>query len=108
LSFVKRALAGGTLATTAVTAFELLSGAGSDRVRRKVEGLLAPLEILPLDEAAGREAARIRLELEGEGTPIGMADYLIAGICLSRSASLLTRNQAHFTRVRGLSLAKVS
>jgi predicted nucleic acid-binding protein len=28
-----------------------------------------------------------------------MANYLIAGICLSRSAVLLTRNHARFERV---------
>lgn len=33
-----------------------------------------------------------------------MADYLIAGICLSRSAVLLTRNVRHFSRMAGLRL----
>lgn len=107
LTRVKRELAAGALGTTTVTVFELLSGADSERVRRKVEGLLAPLVILPLDEAAAREAARVRLDLEAGGTPIGMADYLIAGICLTRSVVLLTRNRAHFSRVRGLMLAEV-
>lgn len=104
LGRVKQGLTEGALVTTSITAFELLSGADSDSVRRKVEGLLAPLAILPLDEAAGREAARIRRDLEADGTPIGMADYLIAGICLARQARLLTRNTAHFTRVQGLEL----
>lgn len=108
LTWVRRELSGGGLVTTAITAFELLSGAGSDRVRRQVEGLLAPLEILSLDQAAGRAAARIRLELKAEGTPIGMADYLIAGICLTRSAALLTRNRAHFDRVPGLKLVEAA
>jgi hypothetical protein len=40
------------------------------------------------------------------GTPIGMADYLIVGICLARSASLLTQTRAHFARVEGLVLAE--
>lgn len=108
LGRVKQGLTEGALVTTSITAFELLSGADSDSVRRKVEGLLAPLAILPLDEAAGREAARIRRDLEADGTPIGMADYLIAGICLARHARLLTRNTAHFTRVSGLQLADLS
>ncbi len=37
-----------------------------------------------------------------------MADYLIAGICLSRNAMLLTRNRAHFERIPGLHLAAFS
>ncbi len=45
-----------------------------------------------------------REALEATGSPIGMADYQIAGVCLSRSALLLTRNRAHFERVSGLRL----
>jgi predicted nucleic acid-binding protein len=30
---------------------------------------------------------------------IGMADYLIAGVCLAHGATLLTRNLDHFRRV---------
>jgi len=41
------------------------------------------------------------------GTPIGMADYLIAGICLARGARLLVRNRSHFERVPGLELAEI-
>ena len=99
---IAEALAAGTLATTAVTAFELRSGADSDRARAAIGLLLAPLEILPFDQAAAGAAARIRRELESNGQPIGMADYMIAGICLVRSAALLTRNRAHFGRVPGL------
>jgi len=99
---IAEALAAGTLATTAVTAFELRSGADSDRARAAIGLLLAPLEILPFDQAAAGAAARIRRELESNGQPIGMADYMIAGICLVRSAALLTRNREHFGRVSGL------
>jgi predicted nucleic acid-binding protein len=104
---IAEALAAGTLATTAVTAFELRSGADSDRARAAIGLLLAPLEILPFDQAAAGAAARIRRELESNGQPIGMADYMIAGICLVRSAALLTRNRAHFGRVSGLVVVAV-
>ena len=104
---IAEALAAGTLATTAVTAFELRSGADSDRARAAIGLLLAPLEILPFDQAAAGAAARIRRELESSGQPIGMADYMIAGICLVRSAALLTRNRAHFGRVSGLVVVAV-
>lgn len=97
-----------SLATTAVTAFELRSGALSPRAAEQVERLLAPLPILPLDEEAAGRAAEVRRALEAEGSPIGMADYLIAGICLARSALLLTRNRAHFERVPGLPLGRLT
>lgn len=98
----------GRLSTTAVSAFELRSGARSARAREQVERLLAPLHILPLDAEAASRAAEARRNLEGKGSPIGMADYLIAGICLARSALLLTRNRVHFERVPGLRLGAFS
>lgn len=95
----------GGLATTSVNAFELLSGARTKKERRAVETLLAAIPLLPFDQAASRAAAEVRLELERRGHGIGMADYLIAGVCLARSMMLLTRNRAHFERVPGLALA---
>lgn len=104
---VADAIMSGQLATTAVTAFELRSGADSDRTRAAIERLLAPLQILAFDDAAAHHAGAVRRTLEANGTPIGMADYLIAGVCLARSTPLITRNVAHFGRVPGLSLAPI-
>ena len=64
--------------------------------------LIDALEFLPLSEDASRTAATVRRDLEAAGRGIGMADYLIAGICLERSATLLTRNRGHFERVPNL------
>lgn len=102
---VDRGLATGSLATTAITVFELRSGARSETSAAKVETLLAALPILPFDEAAADRAAEVRRTLETSGAPIGMADCLIAGICLARSAALLTRNRSHFERIAELELA---
>lgn len=102
---VAEGLEAGTLATTAVSAFELLSGARTAKQREVVETLLAALPVLPLDQKAAEAAASVRLELEGQGQGIGMADYLIAGICVSRSAALLTRNRKHFQRIPALVFA---
>ena len=92
-------LRSGTLATTAVTAFELASGARTEGQRRMIEQLLAAMSIIPLDVAAAKDAAELRRTLEAQGAAIGMADYLIAGICRTRAAILLTRNRRHFERV---------
>lgn len=103
---IDRALESGALATTAITAFELRSGARSEETSGKVETLLAALLILPFDEAAAGKAAEVRRTLEATGEPIGMADYLIAGVCLARSAALLTRNRGHFERVPNLEVVR--
>jgi tRNA(fMet)-specific endonuclease VapC len=94
----------GRLATTAINAFELLSGAHTDREKKNVETLLAALHVLPVDAAASALAAEARRSLEKKGMGIGLADYLIAGVCLSRAATLLTRDRDRFERVSGLRL----
>jgi len=60
--------------------------------------------VLILDEEAAHRAAEIRVELESRGEGIGMADYLIAAICLQHSAPLMTRNVRRFGRVAELRL----
>ena len=95
----------GRLATTSVSVFELRSGAKTPRERTKVDALLDALTVLPFDVAAADAAASIRRELESHGKGLAMADYLIAGTCVSRSGILLTRNRAHFERVPGLLLS---
>ena len=92
------------LATTTITVFELLSGAKMAVNRRKIQKLFAAMRILGLDQPAAEAAAGVRQELEAKGISIGMADYLIAGICLVHSATLLTRNLEHFNRVPGLNV----
>jgi predicted nucleic acid-binding protein len=102
---VVAALRDGSLATTAISAFELLSGARTSAELESIETLLAALPILPFDERAGRAAGARRRDLEKSGQTIGMGDYLIAGICLSRGAALLTRNRTHFARIQDLEIA---
>ena len=94
----------GALATTAVTAFEIRSGARTARQREAVESLLDAMTILPFGPDEARIASEVRQRVERQGRPIGMADYMIAAICLSRDAILLTRNVKHFERVEGLRL----
>lgn len=96
----------GGLHTTAVSAFELWAGAKSDQQVAAVETLLSALIILPLESDSARRAAKVRRELEVRSASIGMADSLIAGICLERGGVLITRNKKHFERVPGLKLTQ--
>ena len=99
---VRAGLRDGTLATTSITAFELRSGSRTERERHAVEAMLEALSVLPFDGAASAQAAASRRDLELAGRTVGMGDYLIVGICLSRSATLLTRNGKHFDRIPNL------
>lgn len=102
---VAEAIRARRLATTVISVFELKSGARTEAERAKVDALLAGAHILPLDEPAAEDAAEARRLLEDRGEGIGTADYLIAGICRTRAALLLTRNRRHFDRVPELQLS---
>lgn len=97
-------IAADQLQTTAVSSFELLSGAGENKRGHAVRQLLEALGVLSLDRAAAEHAADVRRKLERAGRKIGMGDSLIAGIALAHDVPLLTRNRAHFERVENLKL----
>ena len=96
------------VAIPSVVACELEYGTlktGSARRRAMASGLLAKFTQVPFDREAASEAARIRVELERQGTVIGPMDLLIAGTATSRGAVLVTNNTGEFSRVKGLRLA---
>ncbi len=64
--------------------------------------LLQPMQFLPFDSECAAQAARIRVDLEATGTPIGPHDTLIAATALRYQATLVTRNVREFSRVPGL------
>lgn len=91
--------------TTAITAFELRSGARTLKQRRGIDALLDAMTILSFGSEEARVAADLRRQLESQGQAIGMADYMIAAVCIANDGALLTRNRKHFERVEGLRLS---
>jgi len=53
-------------------------------------------EVLPYDEAAARVFASIQDARRKAGRPLSTEDGMIAAICISRGATLATRNTADF------------
>ena len=102
---VEQELRQGRLATTSITVYELWQGARTTRQTRAVEALLGACELLPLDPTSARRAGELRANLLRQGVDIGPTDCLVAGICLCKNATLLTRSRKHFARVPGLLLA---
>ena len=97
----------GEIGVCSVVAGELAYGvakSGSARNRQALEMFLAPLEILPFDEAALWVYGDLRAELERKGTPIGALDTMIAAHALSQQSTLVTNNTREFDRVPGLTL----
>jgi tRNA(fMet)-specific endonuclease VapC len=97
----------GEIGLCSVVAAELAYGvakSGSKRNRDALDLFLAPLAILPFDEAALWSYGDLRADLERQGTPIGALNTLIAAHALSQQASLVTNNVKEFERVPGLKL----
>lgn len=92
------------LALTTISVFELYAGVVGKKRLAAIELLLKNVVILPLSDTAAREAAKIFTELKSKGKLIGNQDLLIAATSLIHELPLLTRNKAHFERVRGLHL----
>ena len=61
---VKDLIEGGALRTTAISRFELVSGAHTRKQRAEVTALLALVPTLPLDDGAADRAAEIRRALD--------------------------------------------
>ena len=65
---------------------------------------LAPLEVLPYDDAAAARYGPIRALLESQGRPIGPLDTLIAAHALALGCTLVTNNEREFSRIPSLAV----
>lgn len=103
-----QALAPAEVGVPAIVEYELCYGllrlpqeAAKPRLAALMQ-LLQPMQRLPFDSDCAAHAARIRVELEAAGTPIGPHDTLIAATAIRHQATLVTRNVREFSRVPGL------
>jgi tRNA(fMet)-specific endonuclease VapC len=100
---------GDRVATTIVTAYELLKGAYiSSKPKEnllKVQDIISNLQVLDLSLQACEEASKIYLELRKAGRLIGEFDALIAAIARTCDETIMTRDE-HFTFIRGIKVTE--
>jgi tRNA(fMet)-specific endonuclease VapC len=99
--------AGDRVGLSAVTVSELEFGArSSGRYETEMEAVrkvLIPIDMYDYDSVScPHHYGRIRHELESRGSTIGAMDLLIAAHSLALAATLVSKNQAHLSRVSGL------
>ena len=96
------------LCISVVTYAELIYGverSSSKRINRPViEDFVRHLDVMSWDNEAANQYGVIRAELEAAGTLIGAMDMMIAAHAKSIKAVLVTNNQKHFTKVKGLKI----
>ena len=91
-----------SVCTSVVVAAELRFGAkkrGSRRLTTQLEIILSAIDILPLEEPADRQYAKLRKYIEQRGMPIGPNDMLIAAHALALDCTVITANDREFSRV---------
>ena len=88
---------------SAITLSELEYGAYKssrpDQNRMRLAEFLAPLQVVAYDSMASTEYGQVRAALERQGNVIGPLDMLIAAHALSLHCTLVTNNEAEFSRV---------
>lgn len=90
----------------AIVIYELEVGIAKSNDSKKREEQLAKLlscvQIIDFSVNEAKASAKIRAELEKNGTPIGPIDTLIAGCAKANNLTLITRNIDEFKRVDGI------
>ena len=82
--------------TQAELLFGVLKKPGATKLKVAVGELLRLVDILPWDEGAAESYARLRYQLERDGTPLGSMDMLIAAHAIAADALLVTSDRAFF------------
>lgn len=88
------------LATTAVTAFEVLFGAEYSQNKKNIKEaykILGGLEILAFNLEAAKEASKIQVQNIRKGIRLPIRDLFIASVAKVHNCTVITRNTKHFT-----------
>lgn len=75
------------------------------RWRRRIDGVVLPtMTVLLFDLDCARETGRLQADLASRGLPIDTADVQIAATAIVHGLIVVTANERHFARIRGLPL----
>ena len=94
-------------AISEITLAELMTGAykgGYERHAHEITFLHDNFEIIPISQSLDTYA-RLRAELEKQGSPLDSLDLLIASAAINGKMTLVTHNARHFARIPGLKQA---
>jgi tRNA(fMet)-specific endonuclease VapC len=96
------------VAVSVITAGELYYGAAKSareaEETAKVEALLTPMTLLPLNDPILRSFGSLKAQFERVGERLDNFDLLIAATALAEGRILVTLNTRHFRRIDGLQL----
>jgi len=82
------------ICTTSINLHEILYG--FKKIGKRIPNKIKYLKILDYKKDEADLSAKLEVELEKIGNPIGRFDCMIAAICLNNNAPILTLNINHF------------
>ena len=97
----------GFLHVSVITYYEIMNGLLFKNARKQLESfqeLVLSCQIIPLDTAIADLAAEIYADLRRNNQMIGHTDVLIGATAIHQNMTIITNNQAHFSRIPGLDL----
>lgn len=102
-----RMRSGAEISISAITYAELRVGAERSSEPARHRAVVASFcerlaQVVPWDQEAADEYARIQARLARAGTPIGRNDAMIGAHALAAGYILVSNNQRHFSRIDGL------
>ena len=87
-----------------ITVFELYAGATSERHTDDLKRLIKWLEIQPLTASIAQLSAEIYKDLKAHNQLIEFRDIFIGATAIKLNIPLLTLNDKHFVRIKGIRL----
>ena len=95
--------------TSTITQLEIKYGLlrkfnSSHKYFKIFEDFMTVITVLPFEEEAANCSAKIMVELNRKGIPIGAYDILIGGIALASGLTLVTSNKKEFERISHLNI----
>jgi tRNA(fMet)-specific endonuclease VapC len=93
-----------SLFVSSVTVFELQAGATDTAKQKDIHSILEGIAVLPFDVSTAEEAGKLYRELNVTNRLIEIRDLFIAATARANGLPIMTLNQKHFERVKGLKL----
>lgn len=85
---------------SAVSVFEIRAGITGKKRMRQVDELLSIVPIIDFDQTQAKKAAEFFTRLKKRGSLVGNQDLFLAAAASCAGVPVLTRNVAHFERIR--------
>ncbi len=101
--FVQLALQGYEFQNSAITEYEVYSGATTAQLSFW-DDLLQKVKVLPFDKDVVKLAVTVNKQLKQKRKQIDLADLFISATALANNLPFATLNRKHFERINGLNI----